>query len=120
MRFLALLLIMVAALSFPANGQDLAANFLLVDKSIGNLGTTSIKVLESNKARKFLMIHNPSATVTVACNLGGSGAAAVNGQNSINLLPYSTLTLESAVVMKNAINCIASTGSNNKLMIWEG
>lgn len=71
--------------------------------------TTSSAQALATGTRKYLALYNESASVFVACNLGGT--AVINGAGSITLAPYQSFTWEASFVPTAAVNCIAASGS---------
>ena len=119
MRFLiALFLAVVGFSAMPAYGQQYAAKYYFTDASINTLSTTSATVLAVDNNRRYLLIHNPNVTYTVACALA-SATAVVNGLASFNLAPGATIEFRGPVP-QNAFNCISANAAATKLTIWVG
>lgn len=78
---------------------------LMVDNST-TITTASTQVLSTDTFRGFLLIYNPNATNTFACNLNG-GTALINGVSNVNFPVGAALILD-ASVPTGPITCIGS------------
>lgn len=90
---------------------------LVKDKSISNLGGTSIQLVAPNANRRYLLIENVG-TVNIGISLQPT-AAALGSAGTFTLVPTGSLVFETNFVATNGFNVIAASGSNNPVSVWE-
>lgn len=79
------------------------------DASIANASGSSETVAAASSTRKFLLFHNPDASVSWWINLSGAAAAASTA-GSVELRPGATLLLDCPPV--NIVKGIATSGTD--------
>ena len=113
----ALLVLSFLLVAAPAQASFIpAAQGQLINRSSASLTTASLTIVAANPARKYLLIHNPSA-VNYGCSFGGT--AAIGATGTVTLVPNQTLTIENSFIYTGALNCIAASGTNT-IVVYEG
>jgi hypothetical protein len=72
------------------------------------VGTSAIEIAPQNVSRESLFVYNPSAAATIAIAPAGA-TPAINGANSITLLPQTGMQLDGWTAAVNAIASAPST-----------
>jgi hypothetical protein len=90
---------------------------LIKDKSISNLGTSSIQLIATNPDRHYLIIENVSS-VNIGISIQPT-AAAIGTAGTVTLVPNGSIVFEANFAATNGFNVIAASGSNNPVTVWE-
>lgn len=79
------------------------------------VGAASVQLVAANALRRYLLVENKHATLTVSVNLAGAAATVAGG---VALLPGESLELQ-GYVPTGAVNAIAS-GAGASVVVVEG